>query len=344
MLISFSSSHKSITLIFFLLGLGPSSILCRDSHVINFLETFISDITLPSNSSILGLAVNSHRNRLLAIVHSPPPLPPFNALAAYDLRSRRRIFISLLPDSDDEFTLPNLSATNDVAVDHTGTAYVSNSAGNFIWKITTDGTASIFSKSPLFTSPENNQVTTGENLLGLNGITYVSKGYLLVVQSSTGKVFKVDAMDGTARTVSLNDNLIGADDIVVRDDNAAVAVSPMNKLWLMKSMDSWAEGVVYERKEINVKRFPTSVTVGEKGRLYVLYGHLNEGMLGDSEREGFGIAEIRYREGQDEHVWIFVLIGLGFAYFLFWRFLIKNLVFKMDQNQMMVTSACLNYH
>ena len=138
-------------------------------------------------------------------------------------------------------------------------------------------------------------------------------------------------MDGTARTVALNENLIGADDIVVRDDNAAVAVSPMNKLWLMKSMDSWAEGVVYERKEIDVKRFPTSVTVGEKGRLYVLYGHLNEGMLGDSGREGFGIAEIRFREGQDEHVWIFVLIGLGFAYFLFWRFQMKNLVFKMDR-------------
>jgi len=105
----------------------------------------------------------------------------------------------------------------------------------------------------------------------------------------------------------------------------------MNKLWLMKSMDSWAEGVVYERKEIDVKRFPTSVTVGEKGRLYVLYGHLNEGILDDSGRESFAIAEIRSREGEDEHVWIFVLIGLGFAYFLFWRFQMENLVFKMDR-------------
>lgn len=151
------------------------------------------------------------------------------------------------------------------------------------------------------------------------------------MQSSTGKVFKVDAIDGTARSVLLNEDLIGADDIVVRDDNVAVAVSPMNKLWFMKSMDSWGEGVVYERLELNLQRFPTSVTVGEKGRVYVLYGHLNEGILGDSGRENFGIGEVRSREGQDEHVWIFLLIGLGLAYFFFWRFQMSNLVKKMDQ-------------
>jgi hypothetical protein len=73
--------------------------------------------------------------------------------------------------------------------------------------------------------------------------------------------------------------------IVVCDDNVAVALSPMNKLWFMKIMDSWGEGVVFERLEIDVRRFPTLVEVGEKGRLYVLYGHLNEGILGDSGRE-----------------------------------------------------------
>ncbi|KAK2359756.1 Calcium-dependent phosphotriesterase superfamily protein [Trifolium repens] len=363
-----SSSHKVITFVILIFLLGPSPILSRDAHVINFrslnlypeslawepraqhfligslrqriitavsdagvVETFISDTTLPSDTSFLGIAVDSSRNRLLAVVHSHPPLPPFNALAAYDLRSRRRIFLSPLPPSDDESVPSELSAANDVAVDHTGNAFVTNSAGNFIWKVTVNGDATIFSKSPLFTSPANNQNhTTANDLLGLNGITYVSKGYLLVVQTSTGKLFKVDAVDGTARSVLLNEDLIGADDIVVRDDNLAVAVSPMHKMWLMKSMDSWGEGVVYERKEINVQRFPTSVTVGAEGRLYVLYGHLNEGILGDSGRESFGIAEIRSREGQDDHVWIFLLIGVGLAYFFFWRFQMKNLVKKMD--------------
>ncbi|CAI8592084.1 unnamed protein product [Vicia faba] len=359
-----SLSHKTITFITFFFLLGPSPILSRDAHVINFrspnlypeslawdpraqhfligslrqriitavsdagvVETFISDTTLPSNASFLGIAVDSSRNRLLAVVHSHPPLPPFNALAAYDLFSRRRIFLIPLPSADDNHESEPVScAANDVAVDHIGNAFVTNSAGNFIWKVTATGTASIFSKSPLFyTSPTNNQSS-----LGLNGITYVSKGYLLVIQSSTGKLFKVDEIDGTARIVLLTEDLIGADDIIVRDANVAIAVSPMNKLWFIKSMDSWGEGSVYERLEINVRRFPTSVTVGEKGRLYVLYGHLNEGMLGEVGREGFGIAEIRSREGQDDHVWIFGLIGVGLAYFFFWRFQMRNLAKKMD--------------
>lgn len=159
----------------------------------------------------------------------------------------------------------------------------------------------------------------------------MNKGYFLVVQSSTGKVFKVDAIDGTARRVLLNEDLIGADDIVMRSDDVAVAVSPMNKLWFLKSTDSWAEGAVYERLELDLRRFPTSVVVGEKKRVYALYGHLNEGRIGNSERENFGIAEMRSREGQDESVWIFVLIGLGFAYFFFWRFQMGQLVKKMDR-------------
>ncbi|XP_057436265.1 uncharacterized protein LOC130728733 [Lotus japonicus] len=348
---------------FFVILLGPSPILARSAHVINFrspnlypesltwdpraqhfllgsyrqrtiaavsdagvVETFITDPSLPDGASILGLAVNSPRDRLLAVVHSHPPLPPFNALAAYDLRTRDRLFLTPLPSDDD-----HPAAANDVAVDHHGNAFVTNSAGNFIWKVTADGHASIFSRSPMF-SPANTPPVDGDiNLLGLNGITYVSKGYLLVVQSSTGKVFKVDAFDGTARRVLLNEDLVGADDIAVRDDGVVVAVSPVNKLWFLKSQDSWAEGVVYDQVELDLRRFPTSVAMGEKRRVYVLYGHLNEGRVEGSKRESFGIAEVRSKkEGQDENVWIFVLIGLGMAYFLFWRFQMGQLVKKMN--------------
>lgn len=288
-------------------------------------ETFISDQTLPSDVSLLGLALDSPRRRLLAVVHSP--LPPFNALAAYDLRSRRRLFLSLLPSSSSSDS--PAAAANDVAVDFHGNAYVTNSAGNFIWKVTPDGDASIFSESPLFTRNVDRNAPYG--LLGLNGIAYVSKGYLLVVQSSTGKVFKVDERDGTARTVLLNEDLVGADDIAVRNDGVVLVVSPMNKMWFLKSQDSWGEGVVYDRVELDLRRFPTSVAVGEKERVYVLYGHLDEGRMGGMERESFGIAEVRSKnEGHDEKVWMFVLVGIGFAYFLFWRFQMGQLVKKMD--------------
>ncbi|QCD98635.1 uncharacterized protein LOC114195231 [Vigna unguiculata] len=375
---SISSPKQSflvlITIIFFLLGPGPVPVIARDAHVINFrssnlypeslawdpimqhfllgslrqrvitavsdsgiVETYISDTDLPEGASILGLAVDAPRNRLLAVVHSYPPLPPFNALAAYDLRSRRRLFLSPLPSE-------GMDAANDVAVDYSGNAFVTNSGGNFIWKVTADGSASIFSRSRKYLTETNNPVDDGlletnnpvddglspHDYLGLNGITYVSKGYLLVVQSSTGKVFKVDAVDGTARKVLVKEELIGAEDIAVRSDGVAAVVAPMKELWLLKSMNSWSEGAVFDKVEVNVRRFPTSVVVGDKDRVYVLYGHVDEGKMGDSGRESFAIAELRWK-GEDESVWIFVLVGLGFVYFIFWKYQMARLVKKMNK-------------
>ncbi|KAK7295609.1 hypothetical protein RJT34_18520 [Clitoria ternatea] len=357
-----------IIVIFFILGLvlGPGPILARNAHVINFrspslypesfawdphaqhfllgsltqriivavsdagvVETFISDTDLPDGASFLGLAVDPRHNRLLAVVHSRPPLPPFNALAAYDLRSRHRLFLCSLPSDD-----ANDSA-NDEAVDHRGDSFVTNSAGNFIWKVTANGSASIFSRSTLYTTATNDHLVeknSHHGPQGLDGIAYVSKGYLLVVQSSTGRVFKVDAVDGTARKVLLNEDLIGAEDIAVRKDGVVVVVSPKRKMWLLKSMDNWAEGVVYDTVELEARQFPTSVVVGEKERVYVLYGHLDEGRMGDSGRESFGIAEVRWkRESEDESVWIYVIVGLSFAYFFIWRFQMRHLVKNMDK-------------
>ncbi|CAI0456404.1 unnamed protein product, partial [Linum tenue] len=106
---------------------------------------------LPPNASILGLAVDSVNNRLLAAVHSMAPLPIFNALAAYDLRTRQQLFLSLLPDGE----ATGRPVANAVAVDFKGNAYVTNSLGteegNFIWKVDSEGNASIFSRSDKFT-------------------------------------------------------------------------------------------------------------------------------------------------------------------------------------------------
>ncbi|CAN1233855.1 hypothetical protein LINPERPRIM_LOCUS4030 [Linum perenne] len=124
------------------------------------------------------------------------PLPIFNALAAYDLQSRERIFLSLLPDGESlDSSSGSRPVANAIAVDYKGNAYVTNSLGtsegNFIWKVDSQGERSIFSRSPLFT-----RFPADYSNPGLNGIAYLSKGYLLVVQSNTGKMFKVDEVDG----------------------------------------------------------------------------------------------------------------------------------------------------
>ncbi|KAJ9177347.1 hypothetical protein P3X46_012578 [Hevea brasiliensis] len=298
-------------------------------------EILISDPSLPPNASFVGLAVDSVNNRLLAVIHSLAPLPPFNALAAYDLRTRQRLFLSLLPDGD--VTTTDRSVANAVTVDFKGNAYVTNSLGNsegnFIWKVNAQGEASIFSRSPIF-----NQYPVDRNApfsnSGLNGIAYVSKGYLLVVQSNTGRMFKVDVEDGTARTVLLNEDLNLADGVAIRRDGVVLVVTPVkdSKLWFLKSDDSWGEGVVYDKIDLDAERFPTSVAVGREDRAYVVYGRVMEGIMGKGGSEWFDIEEVKsVRESKEENVWVFVLLGFGLAYFFFWRFQMKQLVKNVDK-------------
>lgn len=359
-----STKSLALSLFLFLILAGPTPSFARTPHVVNFrslnlypegltwdpsaqhfivgsqhhrtihsvsdaavVETLISDPTLPQNATILGLAIDSIHNRLLALVHSAAPLPPFNALAAYDLRSRRRVFLSLLDDETPGVITIKRHVANDVAVDFNGNAYVTNSAGNFIWKVDKDGEASVFSRSPVFSeSPLAVDPDAPFSECGLNGVAYVSKGYLLVVQSNTGKMFKVNADDGLARRVLLTEDLVWADGIAVRSDGVVLVVSH-HTLWFIKSHDSWAEGVVYDKTALNQEKFATSVTVGGEDRGYVLYGRVMEGLLGNSGREEFSIEEVRSKkENEEENVWVFVLLGLGLAYFLFWRFQMSKLV------------------
>lgn len=359
-----STKSLALSLFLFLILAGPTPSFARTPHVVNFrslnlypegltwdpsaqhfivgsqhhrtihsvsdaavVETLISDPTLPQNATILGLAIDSIHNRLLAVVHSAAPLPPFNALAAYDLRSRRRVFLSLLDDETPGVITIKRHVANDVAVDFNGNAYVTNSAGNFIWKVDKDGEASVFSRSPVFSeSPLAVDPDAPFSECGLNGVAYVSKGYLLVVQSNTGKMFKVNADDGLARRVLLTEDLVWADGIAVRSDGVVLVVSH-HTLWFIKSHDSWAEGVVYDKTALNQEKFATSVTVGGEDRAYVLYGRVMEGLLGNSGREEFSIEEVRSKkENEEENVWVFVLLGLGLAYFLFWRFQMSKLV------------------
>uniref|UniRef100_A0A5B7BG74 SMP-30/Gluconolactonase/LRE-like region domain-containing protein n=1 Tax=Davidia involucrata TaxID=16924 RepID=A0A5B7BG74_DAVIN len=294
-------------------------------------DTFISDPSLPPNSTVLGVFVDSLHHRLLAAIFSAPPLPTFNALAAYDLRSRRRLFLAPLHDPTSTSTsASDRPLANDVAVDFSGNAYVTNSADNFIWKVNLEGEASVFSRSPVFTSHPVDR-DAPYSFCGINGIVYISKGYLLVVQTNTGKMFKVNAEDGTAKTVLLNRDLPLADGVAVRSDGVIVVVS-QHKAYFVKSDNSWSEGVVYDETALDAEGFATSVKVGGDDRIYVLYGHVKEGMWENKEREKFSIVEIEAEsETGDESVWVFVLIGLGLAYFLFWRFQMGQLVTNMNK-------------
>ncbi|KAG6396720.1 hypothetical protein SASPL_142876 [Salvia splendens] len=280
-------------------------------------SSLLSDDSLPHDSFFAGISLDPRHHRLLAVVRRVSP--PFSALASYDLRTSRQLFLAPLDD-----LLPSAVAANDVAADYSGNAYVTDSASNVIFKVTEQGEASILSTSKLF-KPD---AVDGSRDCGLNGVVYSTKGYLLVTQSNTGKLFKVFTDDGSARRVILNKHLRAPDGIAVRRDGVVLVVSK-HKLYFIKSDDSWSQGAVFDETALEEEKHASAVAVGADSRVYVLYGNVDEGMMGKDE---FSIVEVESEaEGKEENVWIFVLVGLGFAYFLFWRFQMRQLVHNMDK-------------
>ncbi|KAI3960699.1 hypothetical protein MKW92_043504 [Papaver armeniacum] len=159
-------------------------------------ETLIHDTNLPANVSIVGITIDKINHRIIAV----PIIVHIN--------------VSFYPFLTDDATTV-LPFAYDVAVDFNGNAFVTNSAGKFIWKVNDKGESSIFSTTDAF------------------------------------KKTTLDGFAGRAKLVLLNKNLTDAVGIAVRDNGYVVVVSHQTA-WLLKS-DSWAEGVVYDETALDWK-------------------------------------------------------------------------------------------
>ncbi|KAJ8460477.1 hypothetical protein OPV22_033403 [Ensete ventricosum] len=271
-------------------------------------EALVSD---PSSSSVAALAVDHRRRRLLIALARPA------ALAAYDLRSprpHRRIFLSSLPDPS--------AVPGGVAVDpKTGSAFIT--AGSVVLKVDLDGTASVLSRSAIYGADPSSE--------GLGAVAHVSHGFLLVVErGGTGRIFKVDEEDGAAKEVLRKGVGAAAEGIVVRSDGGAVlARGGAGARWL-RSVDGWGDAAVQDEAAVDEGWQATAVAVREGRRAYVLVTPGEE--EGGEEKKVRRIEEVEWRkEGEGEMVWGFVLIGLGFAYFCYWRFQMGQLVTNLNK-------------
>lgn len=83
------------------------------------------------------------------------------------------------------------SFADDVAVDAQGNAYVTDAKASKIWKVDVNGKLVSTIKSPLFTPPG-----WYNNLIALNGIVYHPDGFLIVIHTFSGFLYKIDLTDG----------------------------------------------------------------------------------------------------------------------------------------------------
>ncbi|KAL1142814.1 hypothetical protein V6Z11_A11G120400 [Gossypium hirsutum] len=94
--------------------------------------TVVKDSDLTGNASN-GIALDRPRNRLLVAVADVLG-NRYSGLAAYDLSTWKRLFLTKLSGPGDE-----KSMADDVAVDADGNAYVTDVKGSKIWKVGVDG-------------------------------------------------------------------------------------------------------------------------------------------------------------------------------------------------------------
>lgn len=154
------------------------------------------------------------------------------------------------------------SLADDVAIDEEGNAYITDARSNKIWKISSDGELLSVIKSDIFVTKRG----LLNNLVGLNGIVYHPNGYLLVIHTSTGSLFKINTRTEEIALVKVEGSLERGDGLeLMSNEKLIVAGTPSR---LVESSDDWTTAKVVGRYVGPVHRIPTSATMKD-GKVYL---------------------------------------------------------------------------
>ncbi|MCP4106415.1 MAG: hypothetical protein GY749_12925 [Desulfobacteraceae bacterium] len=222
-------------------------------------QAFIEDADLVST---VGIEIDEQRNRLLVAnvgnpaVYTDPSAASQIYLGIYDLTTGERIRMVPLGE-------PGYHIANDVAVDAEGNAYITDTYASTVYKVDTDGNASVFVESDQF--------------VGLNGIVCHPGGYLLLADATIYKV-PLDNPGGLA-PVEMVQPVEGGDGMILLPDGSMIVVgSVAQTIFSLDSDDDWASATV---KASSVGH--TASTVALRGnRIYAVYPHLGEYFTGQT--------------------------------------------------------------
>jgi hypothetical protein len=204
---------------------------------------FVTDADLVSS---VGIEADESRGRLLvansnaAAFGMPvgaPEGPRRAQLGVYDLATGKRLAMVDLGAVVDTANDAVFFA-NDVAVADDGTAFVTDTIRNVVYRVDTDYNAGIHYS---FDATEG---------LALNGIEWHPDGYLLISDVGNGALYRLPtAAGGVAEVVSVPGALPGADGIVWRADGALVVVQNSTtdgRLVALTSEDGWVSAPILE--------------------------------------------------------------------------------------------------
>lgn len=219
--------------------------------------------------SSVGLQFDAKRNIVWAAVgdlgnslrSSPATQGKLAALAAFDASTgERRAYHDL------GHLVDGAHFGNDLALDAQGQVYVTDSFSPVIYRLDTEGKASVFVRSELF---------TGEGF-NLNGIVWHADGYLLVNKHNSGELFRINTQ-GTpeVRKVALPEALKGADGLLLLAPNrlALVQNAGADRVVELVSSDGWRSATIVATHP-STHSFPTTAARVGTG-YYVLNSRLD---------------------------------------------------------------------
>lgn len=223
----------------------------------------------PNLVSAIGIRIDTERDRLLVCnsdpgvsIHTKPENKgKLAGLGIFQLSTgklTKYIDLGKLGGAGGHFC-------NDIALDKTGNAYVTDSFSTIIYKVDVDNNASVLL---------NNQRFAGKGF-NLNGIV-VKDDYLLVAKANEGLLFKVPLGNPEQFTqVKVKEPLPSADGLLWAPDGTLVVVTrdKVGKVYKLASGDNWATANVVSSVETG-EVFPTTGVVRD-GKIYVLYAMLH---------------------------------------------------------------------
>jgi sugar lactone lactonase YvrE len=230
-------------------------------------SVFIHDDRLVST---LGLLVDDKRNTLWVTNADPGPSERSSdatrgklaGIATYDATTGKpRAYYDL------SALEPGAHLANDLALDADGNAYVTDSFAPLIYRIDTQGHASIFARDDRFNAGKG---------FNLNGIVMHPDGYLLVDLTNSGQIFKIDIHDPRkVSEVKLPEALVGADGLNLRDPQHLIVAqnAGVDRTVELTSTDGWQTASIVRTQKSEASMPTASVT--ENGKVYVLNSRID---------------------------------------------------------------------
>jgi DNA-binding beta-propeller fold protein YncE len=242
--------------------------------------------------STYGLKVHPDGKRLFACVSdanyskytNPTTRMKMARLISVDLETGKR-----LSNIDLSILIPGKHFANDLTFDEQGNAYITDSFAGAIYKVATDGKASIFSKHEMFK-------TEG---VGVNGIVYHSGGFLIVDNSAKGQLYKIDIKNPQdVQKIKIDQYFMGADGLILNDKNTLTMVvnGGSDKIYQLTTLDNWTSAKVVASTSTEDRfTYPSTATLNGK-QIWVMNAQFNQ--LLDSNAvpvKRFAIQQVAYK-------------------------------------------------